>query len=245
MRIAVVVVASIVFALPGSAVAATSSDVQSQDPRTISSQPQSTTADAPTGYVGVPDLRPIYRVRTKDPVVFITVDDGVYKSVAARKLVERRNVPITSFLTAWTVKDRARYFERVSANGSIQNHSATHASFALSATDLDHEICYSQRKLGSEFDSQPWMIRPPYGAGADSPRLRAVARRCGISQIVMWDTVIEDAQVQYRYGKLRTGSIILLHFGPDLDEDLRTALRLANKAGLRPANLAEYLPRLR
>lgn len=245
MRVVGVVIAVIIAALPGSAVAATSSDVKSQDPMTVSSQPPTTAADAPTGYVSVPDLRPIYRVRTKDPVVFITIDDGVHKSVAARNLVERRNVPITSFLTSWTVKDRARYFERVSAKGSIQNHSATHASFALAATDLDHEICYSQRKLGSDFDSQPWMIRPPYGAGANSPRLRAVARRCGISHIVMWDTVIEDAQVQYRYGKLRKGSIILLHFGPNLDEDLRTALRITKKAGLRPANLAEYLPRLR
>jgi hypothetical protein len=60
----------------------------------------------------------------------------------------------------------------------------------------------------------------------------------------MWDTVIEDGRVSYRDGRLRPGSIMLLHFGPDLEKDLRTALRIARKAGLRPADLAAYLPRL-
>lgn len=199
---------------------------------------------SPSGYAVIADLTPIHRVKTKDPVVFITVDDGVHKNLKARRLVERRSIPVTSFLTAWTVKDRGRFFERVSADGSIQNHSATHASFSQLSTDLDHEICYTQRKLQREFGSTPWMMRPPYGAAADSPRVRAVARRCAIERIVMWDTVIEDGNVDYRSGKLRPGSIILLHFGPDLDADLKLALRVARKAGLMPANLADYLPRL-
>jgi len=198
----------------------------------------------PSGYASIPTLRPIYRVKTKEPVVFITIDDGIHKDVAARRLVEKRRIPVTSFLTAWTVKDRSRYFERVSSRGSIQNHSATHASFSLLSTDLDHELCYTQRKLRRDFGGTPWMLRPPYGAAADSPRVRAVARRCGIERIVMWDTVIEDGRVSYRDGRLRPGSIVLLHFGPDLEKDLRTALRIARKAGLRPADLAAYLPRL-
>jgi len=202
------------------------------------------TAGKPSGYAVLPDLRPIYRVDTDDDVVFITIDDGIHKDPAARRIVEARNVPVTSFLTAWTVKDRARYFERVSALGSVQNHSATHASFSLVSTDLDHEICYTQRKLTRDFDSSPWMMRPPYGAAADSPRVRAVSRRCGIERIVMWDTVIDEGRVDYRDGKLRRGSIILLHFGPDLAQDLTKALRISRKAGLRPADLAEYLPRL-
>lgn len=238
----------LVIALPGSAGAANSSDSVAMEPPTASAAMSSGTsaagADAPTGLATLPDLRPVYRVRTKDPVVFLTIDDGVHKSAAARTLVERRQVPITSFLTAWTVKDRARYFERVSDLGSIQNHSATHSSFAKIGTDLDHEICYTQRTLDRKFDSLPWMIRPPYGAAADSPRVRAVARRCGISHVVMWDTVIDDGKPQYRNGKLRPGSIILLHYGKDLDKDIRAALRIAKKAGLRPANLADYLPRL-
>lgn len=200
--------------------------------------------DTPKALAVIPDLRPIYRVRTKDPVVFITIDDGVFKSARARELVERREVPITSFLTAWTVQDRARYFSRVSAFGSVQNHSATHSSYAKVATDLDHEICYTQRKIEKDFDESAWMMRPPYGMAANSPRVRAVARRCGIERIVMWDAVVADGAVSYRGSGLRNGSIILLHYGKDLDKDLRAALKVARQAGLTPADLAEYLPRL-
>lgn len=198
----------------------------------------------PSGYTYIPTLRPIYRVKTKDPVFFITIDDGIYKDLAARRLVEKRPIPVTSFLTAWTVKDRSRYFERVSSGGSIQNHSATHASFSLLSTDLNHELCYTQQKLRRDFGRTPWMLRPPYGEAADSPRVRAVARRCGIERIVMWDTVIEGGRVSYRDGRLRPGSIVLLHFGPDLERDLRTALRVARSAGLQPADLAAYLPKM-
>jgi len=200
--------------------------------------------DTPKALAVIPDLRPIYRVRTKDPVVFITIDDGVFKSARARELVERREVPITSFLTAWTVQDRARYFSRVSAFGSVQNHSATHSSYAKVSTDLDHEICYTQRKIEKDFDESAWMMRPPYGMAANSPRVRAVARRCGIERIVMWDAVVADGAVSYRGSGLRNGSIILLHYGKDLDKDLRAALKVARQAGLTPADLAEYLPRL-
>jgi peptidoglycan/xylan/chitin deacetylase (PgdA/CDA1 family) len=189
------------------------------------------------------DLKPIYRIRTQDPVVFITVDDGIFKDLRARELIEQLQIPVTSFVTAWTVKDRARYFQRVSHWGSIQNHSATHASFALPSTNLDHEICYTQRKLTRDFGSRPWMLRPPYGAAADSPRVRSVAKRCGIEYIVMWDTVVDRGRVSYREKRLRNGSIILLHFLPDWERDLKIALRIARNAGLRPANLDDYLPR--
>lgn len=225
-------------------VPAHANDAVAQGVPVMAAPPGSPASDAPTGLATLPDLRPVYRVATKDPVVFITIDDGVHKDAAARALVERKRIPVTSFLTAWTVKDRTRFFERSSAFGSIQNHSATHASFSLVATDLDHEICYTQRKLSREFDERPWMLRPPYGAAAESARVRAVARRCGIQQIVMWDTVIEDGRPQYRGSGLRPGSIILLHYGKDLAADLQVALRIAKKAGLRPADLATYLPRM-
>ena len=42
-------------------------------------------------------------------------------------------------------------------------------------------------------------------------------------------------------GELRPGSILLLHFGPDLARDLRAATRAIESAGLTPANLADYL----
>ena len=189
-----------------------------------------------------PPMNVTFRKGTTDPVAFITIDDGVTKDRRGLRYVEQTKLPVTAFVSAWTVKDRASYFTRITRWGSVQNHSATHASLARSSTDLDHEICYTQRALAKDFGSSPWMMRPPYGAGYDRQLAQVTAERCGISEFVMWDAVVENGRLT-RAGKgLRPGSIILLHFTPNLEKDLKVAVRAARRAGLTPANLAEYLP---
>lgn len=183
-----------------------------------------------------------YRVRTADPVAFITIDDGVHKDAAGLRFVEERQLPVTAFVSAWTVKDRARYFERITRWGSIQNHTATHASLERARTDLDHEICYSQRALTRSFGTRPWMIRPPYGAGSTRLDMQITAGRCGLTDVVLWDAVVADGRLSVTGGELRPGSVILLHFTPDLEKDLRVAVRAIRAAGLVPADLAEYRP---
>ena len=83
-----------------------------------------------------------YQVKTKDPVVFITIDDGIVTSQAALDYVRKHKIPITSFLTSSQVTDsRVRYFERISRWGSIQNHTTTHASLDTSnATLIKNQI---------------------------------------------------------------------------------------------------------
>jgi peptidoglycan/xylan/chitin deacetylase (PgdA/CDA1 family) len=183
-----------------------------------------------------------HRVRTTDPVAFITIDDGVHKDPNGLRYVERNRLPVTAFVSAWTVKDRARYFQRLTQWGSVQNHSATHASLARSRTDLDHEICYTQRKLTRDFGTRPWLLRPPYGAGGTRLETQITARRCGIDAIVLWDAVVEKGRVTTT-GSLRPGSVLLLHFTPNLERDIKAAVRAIREAGLRPADLGAYLPR--
>ena len=189
-----------------------------------------------------PPMSVDFRVPSADRVAFITIDDGVTKDPRGLRYVEATRLPVTAFISAWTVKDRARYFQRITRWGSVQNHSATHASMARSSTDLDHEICYTQRKLARDFGTQPWMLRPPYGAGYDRQETQVTAARCGISELVMWDAVVEDGRLTEVGGALRPGSVVLLHFTADLEKDLRVAVRAMRKAGLRPADLAAYLP---
>ncbi len=183
----------------------------------------------------------VHRVRTHDPVAFITIDDGVHKDPAALAYVRRLRLPVTAFLSAWTIKDRAGYFTALTTWGSVQNHSATHASFADRKTDLAYEICYSQRALSRDFGTTPWMLRPPYGEGIHRFGTVMNAERCDIDQIVLWDATVHDGRVQFANGRLRPGSILLLHFTPDLARDLRAAVRAVRAAGLTPASLAEYL----
>jgi peptidoglycan-N-acetylglucosamine deacetylase len=189
-----------------------------------------------------PPMSVDFRVAPSAPVAFITIDDGVTKDRRGLRYVESRKLPVTAFLSAWTVKDRAAYFERITRWGSIQNHTATHASLARSTTDLEHEICYSQRALTRDFGVAPWLLRPPYGAGYDRQVMQVTARRCGIQQIVMWDAVVEDGRLVEAGDGLRPGSIVLLHFTPSLEKDLKAAVRAIRRAGLAPASLADYLP---
>ena len=66
---------------------------------------------------GSPDVT--YQVKTKDPVVFITIDDGIITSQAALDYVRKHKIPITSFLTSSQVTDsKVRYFERISTWGT-------------------------------------------------------------------------------------------------------------------------------
>ena len=189
-------------------------------------------------------LQVTYRVDTKDPVVFITVDDGIITPQAALDYVEKHRIPITSFLTSSQVTDaKVRYFERISRWGSIQNHTTTHASLATSDAGLiKRQVCPVQVDYRRTFGDKPWMLRPPYGAGPSGSTLHDVARRCKLTDIVMWDAVVEQGRLTTRYGGgLQPGSVILLHFTGNLAVDLKVAVSAARAQGLKPANLGDYL----
>jgi len=186
-----------------------------------------------------------YRVDTRDPVVFITIDDGIVTPADALAYVEKHRIPVTSFLTSSQVTDRkVRYFERISHWGSIQNHTTTHASLDTGDAGLiKRQVCPVQVDYRRTFGTKPWMLRPPYGAGPSGATLHDVVRACRISNIVMWDTVVDQGRLSYRYGDgLRPGSVILLHYTGNLAADLKVAVSAARARGLRPADLSEYLP---
>jgi peptidoglycan/xylan/chitin deacetylase (PgdA/CDA1 family) len=187
------------------------------------------------------DLKPIYRIQTTDRVAFITIDDGWDKSLRVRDYIERNKIPVTSFVTTSALGNRGSFFSRVSRWGSIQNHSVSHAAFGRTTTNLPREICGAQRRLFREFGTRPWMLRPPYGDAAHSPRVARVAKSCGITHIVMWDALVWSGRISYRDGGLKPGSIILLHFNKGLEKDLKIAMRMIKRAGLTPANLDDYL----
>jgi peptidoglycan/xylan/chitin deacetylase (PgdA/CDA1 family) len=186
----------------------------------------------------------VYRIKTKDKVAFITIDDGIFKPENALAYVKANKLPVTAFLSSWTIKDSKKYFNEFAQWGSVQNHSATHASFAKKSTDLNHEICYVQKRFGKKYNWFPWMLRPPYGAAQDSQAVRNMGEKCGIQQIVMWDALINNGKISYANSSLQPGSIILMHFTGTLKKDLKLAVKKIREAGLEPANLDDYLPRL-
>jgi len=197
----------------------------------------------------VPALpRVVYRVKTKDPVFFITIDDGSYKQSAAARYVRTHKVPVTVFLTANAIDRRWDFFSTMGRYDSVQNHSMTHRALGKDSTDRSYEICATQRMYKRAFGVRPWLLRPPYGDGYFSrrwaaPAIERTAATCGISHIVLWNfVVLKDGHVLF-VNKLRfeAGDIVLMHFEGDLKANIHTIIAHYARHGLKPAALSKYL----
>lgn len=189
------------------------------------------------------DLKVLNWVETKDPVFFITIDDGIEKSPEALAVVERYQLPVTAFLTEYAVRNHTDYFEAVTAyGGSVQNHTMVHGALDDPSTDVQWEICETQDRFTQQFGYQPWMLRPPYGAGPKDPDVLKHSAECGINRIVLWNVVVtDDNKVEYWEAPIKAGDIVLLHFGSNLAEGLEMLVKLGEAQGLRPAALEDYI----
>ncbi|MFP5223952.1 MAG: polysaccharide deacetylase family protein [Actinomycetota bacterium] len=192
----------------------------------------------------MPFPRLVQRIRTRERVVFITIDDGWYRDWRLVKLLRRERFPVTLYLTeAATRGPRADYFSALQAAGaSIQNHSVNHPDLRrLGPVGIRKELCRANRLMHRRFGVRANSMRPPYGAL--KPAVFPAARRCGLASVVMWSKEV-------RYGRmigegaprLRAGDIVLLHFRPELRDDLEVLRRQMRRQGLRPARLEDYLP---
>lgn len=233
----------------------TSASPSSSTSSSVSQSAEPTDSDMPViepeGQAPRPDsaddgvVKALVNVKTKDPVIFITIDDGMYQDPEALKLVQEEGIPITAFLTEWTTyKDKGQWFEDITAyGGSIQNHTKTHKNLNDPKTNLHHEICGTQAFYTEKFGTTPWMLRPPYGEGYDNDKVQEVAASCGISKIVLWNVQVAEGgkSVEYWDAPLRAGDIVLAHFDKDLHLDLEKILELAKAQGLTPASLADYI----
>lgn len=206
---------------------------------------------APAAFASEPipasEVRVLSSVKTTDRVFFITIDDGNVRDQAAADYVRRGRLPVTTFLTMSAVQGNWQYFAKMSRFDSIQNHTMTHKALSLSSTDLDYEICATQRLFGREFGQRPWLLRPPYGAGWMSPygrtaEIRSVAGACGIKRVVLWNVVVlSDSTVQFASTPYQPGDIVLLHYNSNLKHNLQTIVAAYKARGLSPAPLSRYL----
>lgn len=194
-------------------------------------------------------IRRTFEIKTNDPVFFITIDDGGYKPKGALDYIEKNQIPTTVFLTRSLVADQWDYFRRVAGQGgTVENHTHSHKSLLSSSTSLQREVCDPQQTFEEHFGARPTMLRPPYGNGgySDTPTtarktIDKMARSCGITNIVMWNAVAENGKVKYIRRSLTRGDIVLFHFTPGLENDLKVVMDHAKRKGLRPAPLQDYL----
>ncbi|MFF8398748.1 polysaccharide deacetylase family protein [Streptomyces sp. NPDC016172] len=189
-------------------------------------------------------------VPTRDPVVFLTYDDGAERDPRFVGLVRERRLPVSMFLTDSVVGPGYGHFARLRAVGaSIQNHTLDHPALrGLPYTGQRAEICGQQHKLRSRFGISPRLFRPPYGT-YDRATLRAAAD-CGITAVVLWRASLNaDGELSYTRGRpgLRAGDIVSVPSGeslsPSLTERTVRLLREVERRGLRVGRLEDYLER--
>ncbi|GAC1391647.1 MAG: hypothetical protein NVSMB46_04900 [Candidatus Saccharimonadales bacterium] len=188
-------------------------------------------------------LAPVYyRVNTSQPVVFLTIDDGMVKDPAAISFMQQHNIVASLFLNDSKISDNYDYFRKLQSNGSIiQNHTVNHPDLTkLSFQAQKKEICDNADKFETIYGKRPTLFRPPYGAYNDLTRRAATA--CGMAAVVHWHAKANGGSMQYQQGnKLQPGDIVLMHFRKEVIADLTAFVTAAKQANLKPVLLENWI----
>jgi len=185
----------------------------------------------------------IAKVPTPNRVVFFTIDDGFVQDPAVIDFLRAHHLPVTMFVLPGAVNQNPGYFQAIRALGaSVQDHTVHHPNLErLSYEGQVQEICGSLDGFTMLFAQRPWLFRPPYGA-YNQATLRA-ARACGLQAVITWDGTMNDGVLRLQHpGGLQPGDIILMHFRPDLLQNLKNLSGAAYLSGVQPAPLEQYLP---
>lgn len=181
---------------------------------------------------------------TKEPVVFITVDDGSHLSRETNQYIRNLRIPITTFALPEQInRHRRRFVNLLRQTGmTFENHSQTHR--IVSTMDYKGqraEICAGNREVERVIRRRPAFFRPP-GGGWNTDTVKA-AKACGLSRIVLWNVMADGGKIIRADGGsgLRRGDIVLLHYLDSLPASLAVVQREAARAGLRFALLRDHL----
>jgi peptidoglycan/xylan/chitin deacetylase (PgdA/CDA1 family) len=184
-----------------------------------------------------------YSVDTEEPVVFLTIDDGVTRDPDMVDILEEHDLKATLFLTDQYVRQDPDFFRRLrDRTGSlIENHTLDHPDLTtLSFEDQSRQLSETSDRYQREFGRRPTLVRPPYGEFNDDT-LRA-AEECGARHVVHWTAVIDKGDIEYAASdRLRPGDIVLMHFREAFRADVERFVEEAQRSGLRPALLEDYL----
>jgi peptidoglycan/xylan/chitin deacetylase (PgdA/CDA1 family) len=185
----------------------------------------------------------ITRVATKQPVVFLTIDDGATKNPESLALLEKYGYPATLFLTKSAMGDNPAFFKGFAQRGDhVQDHTISHDT-TMSTKPYGYqfgEIKGMKDYITATYGTAPTLFRPP--GGAYSGAMRKAVADAGLKAIIHWEAKANAGSMQYQYGNaLRPGDIVLMHFRPEFASDL-AAFRAAHlAAGLTVVRLEDFI----
>ncbi len=185
----------------------------------------------------------ISHITTQKPVVFLTIDDGKYKSPESIKMLTDNNIKASLFVARPFIEDEAGYFDGFPKKYfSIENHSLNHqlGMYRMPYQQQIDEICGGAEYLGKTYNQKPKLFRPP-GGNYTGDTLRA-AKACGMKSVVLWTALSDSGRMEYQdTNSLKPGDIVLMHFRHTFKEDLRAFIDAKNAAGLQSELLEDWI----
>jgi peptidoglycan/xylan/chitin deacetylase (PgdA/CDA1 family) len=206
-------------------------------PPWVWAQPPSAPAPLPSA----PGVAPVItRIETTDPVVFLTIDDGVTRSPEAAAEFRELGIPASLFLVDGPIEAAPGWFGALPGT-LVESHTRTHPDMTtLSESAQRDEICGNADLIERTYGRRPVLFRPPFGKYDDATRRAAAA--CGMRAVVIWQETVNNDVVRFREVLyLRPGDIILMHFRPSFVQELNVIRQRVQDAGLRFALLEDYV----
>ena len=185
----------------------------------------------------------ISKIQTTQPVVFLTIDDGVTKAPQAFSLMIANHLKASFFLVYRFINDNPTYFKELSqATGSlIENHTYDHTLLTnLNYNQQVQEICSNAAIFTQWYGRRPVLLRPP-GGDYNNDTQRAAAA-CGMKAVIMWDVSVDNGSLNYQgTHHLQPGDIVLMHFRTTFTEDLQAFINAMNAQGLHTELLENWI----
>jgi len=223
----------------------TSSSTFLPPPTTMPAPPGAFTAPRPAGPVALPSepgLAPVVsRVPTTDRVIFLTIDDGIWRVPGALEKLHELGIPFTSFLTLPYAREDQGYWRRsLELGGRIESHTTNHPDLKkVSPSRTILEVCSTRQPFLEMFGQQQLLFRPPYGNVTET--VRRAAAGCGFRAVVLWKGSLNNGVLALQDGRLTPGDIILMHYRPQAFADIQAVALTAAAQGFKFGLLEDYL----
>ncbi len=189
-----------------------------------------------------PGLAPVVsRVPTTDRVIFLTIDDGIWRLPGVAEKLDELGIPFTSFLTQPYAREDVDYWRRTQElGGTIQGHTTNHPDLRKTNPNRTAlEVCSTRQPFEELFGQEQTLFRPPYGAV--TPTVRQAAAGCGFRAVVLWKGTLNNGVLALQDGQLKPGDIILMHYRPQAFEDIQAVALAALAQGFKFGLLEDYL----
>jgi peptidoglycan-N-acetylglucosamine deacetylase len=190
----------------------------------------------------VPTIAPaVTRIETTEKVIFLGIDDGLARDPAVLDYLQANRIPFTAFLVNGPLQADPAFWQRArSIGGTIEAHTVNHPNLTkLSSEQMRAEICGSADAIQTATGRRPTLFRPPYGAYNDT--VRAVAAQCGMYALVLWKGSTNDGRVDFQENEIKPGDILLMHWRPDLLDNLKQVVAVTQANGYKIGSLENYL----